>query len=95
MKVTVMYFASLREITGKKEELVDVKDGATIENLLHTLSEIYGPRFTDYVFEKKTGTPRDHFRFLVDGTNIMPLQSLKTKITGGSRFAIIPPVGGG
>jgi molybdopterin synthase sulfur carrier subunit len=90
-----MYFASLREIAGKGDELVEIQDGATVENLLDKLSKTYGQRFAGYVFEEKTGAPRDHFRFLMDGRSITFPQGFKMKIVDGCLLAIIPPIGGG
>lgn len=95
LKVTVKYFASVREIAGKREEVLEVEDGTTIESLLHILSKTYGSKFVDYVFDEKMHTPRDHLQFLVDGKSASTLQGLKTKIMDGCQFAIIPPVGGG
>jgi len=94
-KVTVKYFASLREIAGKREEQLEVEDETTIESLLQRLSRMYGSKFVDYVFDEKTGVPRDHLQFLIDGKSATSLEGLKTRITDGCQFAIIPPVGGG
>jgi molybdopterin synthase sulfur carrier subunit len=94
-KVTVKYFATVREIAGKKEDVFQVEDGATVESLLQILSKMYGSKFENYVFDEKTHTPRDYLQFLVDGKSASTLQGLKTKITDGCQFAIIPPVGGG
>jgi MoaD family protein len=90
----VKYFASIREITGKREEVLDVEEGTTIEKLLQTLSKRYGEKFKEYVFDEK-GTLRDHLQFLLDGKSFTTLEGLGTKITDGCQFAMIPPVGGG
>ncbi len=95
MKITVKHFAELREIAGKREELLEVEDGTTVEDLLHILAKTYGHRFTNYVFDKETDAPSDHLQFLIDGRSATSLQGLKTKLTDGCQFAIIPPVSGG
>lgn len=95
LKVKLKYFATVREITGKREELLEVEDGATVESLLHTLSKMYGQKLVDYVFDKETGAPRDHLQFLIDGKSATTLQGLRTKIPDSCEFVIIPPVGGG
>jgi molybdopterin synthase sulfur carrier subunit len=95
LKVTVKYFASVREIAGKREEQLEVDDGATVETLLNGLSRMYGQKFTEYVFDEKTHAIRDHIQFLIDGKSAITLQGLKTRIRDGCQFAIIPPVGGG
>ncbi len=95
MKVNAKFFASVREITGKKEELVELKDGATVEDLLKILVEKYGKKFREYVFDEKTNSPRDSLQFLMDGRSVTTMNGLKTKLYEGCQFAMIPPVGGG
>ena len=89
------YFATVREITGKREEILKVDDGTTVETLLHKLSERYGQEFSQYVFDENTGAPRVQLQLLVDGKSTMALQGNKTKITDGCVFTMIPPVAGG
>jgi len=95
MKVTAKFFASVREITKKSEETLDVKDGTTVEGLLKLLAEKYGREFRDYVFEDKNETPRDHLQFLIDGKSITIFEGVQTMLYDGCRLAIVPPVGGG
>ena len=95
MRVKVKFFASIREITGKKEEDVEVPDNTTVEELIEILSSKYGREFSDYVYDERTGKPRDHLQFLIDGRSASTLQGLKTRLRDGCNFAIIPPVGGG
>jgi len=95
MKVTAKFFASVREITKKSEETLDVMDGTTVGELLKILAERYGREFRDYVFEDKAETPRDHLQFLLDGKSVTIFEGVKTKLYDGCRLAIVPPVGGG
>jgi len=95
MKVNAKFFASVREITGKKEELVELKDGATVEDLLKILMEKYGKKFKEYVFDEKTDSPRNSLQFLMDGRSVTTMNGSQTRLYEGCQFAIIPPVGGG
>jgi len=95
MKIKVKFFAALREITGLKEDDVEMKEGSTIENLLTNLSQKFGPQFKNYVFDEKTGEPRGHLQFLLDGKNVTSGEGLRTILSDGAQFAIVPPVGGG
>mgnify|MGYP001135338863 FL=1 len=95
MKVNAKFFASVREITGKREELVELKDGATVEELLKILVERFGKKFREYVFDVKTNSPRNNLQFLMDGRSVTTMNGLQTKLYEGCQFAIIPPVGGG
>lgn len=94
MKVTVKFFTTLREMTNKREEEIEVSDPLTVKELLSYLSEKYGPKFVDYVYDEK-GKARSYLQFLINGRSITMLQGFETKLKDGDKFAIIPPVGGG
>jgi len=97
MQVSVRLFTTLREIVGKKEELVKLagdKD-ATIEKLLKLLSKRYGKSFAEYVYDVKTGEVKSLLQFLVNGRSASTLEGMNTKLKNGDVLAIIPPVGGG
>jgi molybdopterin synthase sulfur carrier subunit len=94
MKVEVKFFTSLREITGKKADEIQLQSVITVEELLNLLSEKYGKKFTEYIYNKE-GKVQDFLSFLVNGRNINVLQGFDTELKQGDIIAIIPPVGGG
>ena len=94
MKVTVKFFTTLRELTGKKEEEIESPKVITVAELLNLLSKRHGRGFTDYVYDEK-GRVRGHLHFLINGRSVTTLQGFETRLEEGDRFAIIPPVGGG
>ncbi len=94
MKVTVKFFTTLREITGKREEEIKSTRNLTVDGLLQELSKRYGGRFVNYVYDE-AGKARSYLQFLVNGRSITTIQGFKTKLKEGDRVAIIPPVGGG
>lgn len=93
MKVKVKYFAIFRELTNKREEELEVKEGSTVKDLLEVLAEKYGKKFRDIVFNE--GAVSDRLLMLLDGVNIYSLNNLETKLNENSVFVILPPVGGG
>jgi len=95
MKVKVKFFALVRELTGKREETVDLDDHATVRVLLDKLVKEYGEKFDEYLFDPVSKQPRGHLQFLIDGRNITLMQGLDTTLQDGCSFAILPPVGGG
>ena len=95
MKVKVKFFALVRELTGKREETVDLDDHATVRVLLDKLVKEYGEKFGEYLFDPVSKQPRGHLQFLIDGRNITLMQGLDTTLQEGCSFAILPPVGGG
>lgn len=95
MEVNVKYFATLREITDKREEKVELQEGSTVGDLLKHLVGQYGARFREYVVDEETGKPMAHLLFLINGTSISSLDGLGTKLSHDSVVALMPPVGGG
>lgn len=94
MKVTVKFFTTLREITGKRKEEIKSSEDLTVDKLLEELSKNHGRQFINYVYDE-TGKMRSHLQFLVNGRSITTMQGFKTKLREGDSVAIIPPVGGG
>jgi MoaD family protein len=95
LKIKTQYFASLRELLGLREELVDVQSDIDVTGLLNLLAERHGPKVRAYIFDEKTGAPKQHLQFIIDGKSISSLQGLATRLHDGATFAVIPPVGGG
>lgn len=91
------FFAALRELIGKKEEILAFRDDGevTVEKVLKRLTKFYGKDFIEYVFNGETGEVRSYLMLLVNGRSITTLDELKTRIEDGDVLAILPPVGGG
>lgn len=97
MRVSVRFFTTLREITGKKEETMLFRKGepVTIKLILGKLSKEYGKDYNEYVYDSKTGDVRGFLQFLVNGRNMSPTKGIDTELCDGDVLAIVPPVGGG
>ncbi len=94
MKVTVKYFAMIREITHKAQEAVDINEGASLELLLYMLSYKYGKQFELKVYSKEKSL-NGALILLVNG-NAIKREELKNKmLADGDTIAILPPIGGG
>ena len=94
MKVEVKFFTSLREITGKKVDTIQLQDAITVNELVKMLSEKYGKKFREYIYDKD-GVTQEFLSFLVNGKNINKMQGFDTKLEDQDVIAILPPVGGG
>jgi molybdopterin synthase sulfur carrier subunit len=88
VNVKIRYFARIREIVKRKEELLDVAEGATVGTVLEELKSRHGEEFAS-LLERAT------IQFLVNGISIRSLKGYKTELREGDVLAIIPPVGGG
>ena len=97
MQVKVRFFTSLREIVGKREEVLSFPEGekVTVDAVLHALSQKYGKPFREYVYDAKTGKPKGFLQFLVNGNSTTTQNGLQTEFKDGDVLAILPPVGGG
>jgi MoaD family protein len=97
VKVQVRFFTSLREIVNKREETLTFADGekVTVDFVLKNLSNKYGKPFTEYVYDAKTGQPKNFLQFLINGTSTSTLNGLETELNDGTVLAVLPPVGGG
>ena len=97
MEVKIRFFTNLREIVNKREETLTFNAGekVTVDLVLKTLSAKYGKPFIEYVYNGKTGQPKNFLQFLVNGTSTSTLNGLETELKDGDVLAILPPVGGG
>jgi MoaD family protein len=97
VEVKVRFFTNLREIVGQREESITFSDSqkANVNLVLKLLSKKYGAPFTEYVYDNKTGLPKNFLQFLVNGTSTSVIKGLETELKAGDVLAILPPVGGG
>lgn len=94
MQITVHYLSVIRDITGIREETLNVKAGITIEELLQLLVKKYGAEFNRMI---RSG--RDirglQIIYFINGQNIKSLEGFQTQIDSKSELVLIPPVAGG
>jgi molybdopterin synthase sulfur carrier subunit len=97
VQVSVRFFTTLREVIGKKEEILKFsgKEAVTVDTVLERLVELHGKSFVEYVYDQKDGKVRGFLQFLVNGRSISSFEGLGTRLSDGDVLAIIPPVGGG
>jgi molybdopterin synthase sulfur carrier subunit len=80
LRIRVKYFASFRDMTGKREESLEVPDGVTVEGLREHVKGLYA---------KMAG--REQVLVAVNGVFV----PLETVIGEGDDVAFFPPVSGG
>lgn len=86
------FFATVREVTGVKNIEMDAD---TIGQLLDSLQETFGERFTQTVINPDTGKLKQFFSCMINGKRIELLDGYDTKLVDDDAVALFPPVGGG
>lgn len=91
MKVTVKFFAYLRDIFRGREEVIELKDGSSIGDLLNLLCD--SPARREQIFDG--GDLKPQMMVLKNGNHVTHLSGLNTTLGDGDTIVLIPPVGGG
>ena len=95
IQVTVKYFAYLRGLVrDKREETVNLEDGARLIDLLNTLIKKYGKKFQENIIKKneKEVSLSDNIIVLISGKSV---NDLNTLLKDGDIIALMPFLGGG
>ncbi len=88
--VTLKFFATLRDLTGKKELIVE---GKTVGEAITDAGNLLNLDLMDELFENEK--PKKGVIILVNGRNIEHLNGLSTPLEDGDTLSLFPPVGGG
>ena len=91
-KVTVKFFATVREVTGIPRIEMEAKD---IRELLEALKLKYGRKFVETVIDEGTGELKRFFSCMINGKRIELLDGYDTLLENDDAVALFPPVGGG
>ncbi len=94
MNVTVKYFAMIRDLTHKKQDVLDLGEDASVQTMLSSLCAMYGEDFKQNVCTAD-GSLKDGLILLLNGEAINR-EEFRTKMLKDEDIAaIMPPVGGG
>jgi MoaD family protein len=94
MEITVHYLTVLRNVTDKKEEKIQLKEGSTLQDMLGVLVKKYGDEFKRFAYSgrKKKGL---QLVFLLDNEDAAQFFGLRTKLHDGVTVTLMPPIAGG
>ena len=93
MKVIVKFYATLRDLTGKKEPIeVQLEEGATISQLLDELYLDSGIKEAMMAEDQKV---KPNITILKNGREIRFLDGNETELNSGDEISIFPLVAGG
>lgn len=88
----ILYFALLRQATGKNEEEWTAP-APTLGDLLRALANQYGPEFARWIF--KDGELAPLAIVFVNGRDVRHSGHLGTQLSPDDTIVIFPPVAGG
>jgi len=88
MKITILFFATLRDKFGK-EKTVKLNRNST--RLIEVISKVDGLK--EEIVEE--GSIKKMYKILVNGINVEFLDKLDTLVRDGDEICIFPPAGGG
>lgn len=92
--MNINFYATLRQITGKKTVTLELVDGITVREMLEKVFEQYPP------LRQSLMTPENellgHVHVFVNGRDVPYLADvLETRISHADKLDIFPAVGGG
>ena len=94
--MTVDYLGSVKQALGlKQSEQVELKDDASISDLLYLLAEKHGEPFRTSVYEPKKPDLKPYYILSVNGLLTNQLDDMETKLKDGDRLVFMPVVSGG
>ncbi len=88
----LLYFAMLRDVTGKSEETW-TRPAATLGELMHDLIQKYGKGIERWLMVD--GKMSDIAIIMVNGQDVRHLQGFDTPLQANDTVVIFPPVAGG
>jgi MoaD family protein len=96
LKVTVDYLGSVKQALGLKQaEQVELKEGASVFDLLYLLADKHGEPFRTSVYEPKERDLKPYYILSVNGLLTNQLDDMETKLKDGDRLVFMPVVSGG
>jgi len=96
LKVTVDYLGSIKQtLSLKQAEQVELKDDASLIDLLSMLAEKHGDAFKKSVYEPKDLDLKPYYILSVNGSLLNQLNGIKTKLKDGDHLIFMPVVTGG
>ncbi|MEM2092916.1 MAG: MoaD/ThiS family protein [Candidatus Bathyarchaeia archaeon] len=96
MRVKVEYIGHIKRVIGSEgKEVIEMPEGALLEDLLMMLSEKYGEAFKVAVYAPGDSDLKQSYIATVNGYLINQLNGLKTKLKDGDNVILTSVVSGG
>lgn len=93
-KISLKFLAKVKEAADTESLEINIKDGETLESVLHFLNEKFGERLRNLLFSKD-GSWGENLIVFVNGKNVITEDGLKTILNDGDQLIIFTPIVGG
>ena len=95
LKITVEYLGFIRNMLSKRNEELQLHEGARLKELLSELSERYGAEFKKQVYESGQGDVKYGFAVTVNGVLMDQIHGIETKLKNGDHVILMSLMSGG
>jgi molybdopterin converting factor small subunit len=95
MIVNVEYLTTIREITKKHVEKIELEEKATVGDLVSKLIGLYGSSFKEIIFPQGSEKVGVHLAILVEGKDFRLLDDLNTRLNDGNTLMVATIAMGG
>jgi MoaD family protein len=95
MKIKVHYLSLVKSFTKTSQEEFNVKEAATLSEVLQDVAEKYGKPFTQEVYDPQHKEMKSTFVAMVNGVLMDQLQGVNTPLKDGDNIIIMSLMTGG
>jgi MoaD family protein len=95
MRIKIKIIPPLSHLASRKDDVIELSEGANVRDALSLLVMKYGKKFEEYVLNTETKEVHGHIQVMVNKRNMGSLNGLETTLNGGDIIRIFPPVSGG
>jgi MoaD family protein len=95
LNVRVQFLGYIKNLLNKREERLELADGASLSDLLNKLAGIHGAAFKKEVYEPGLNDVKTGFSVTVNGVFIGQLGGLDAKLSDGDNVILMSLMSGG
>ena len=95
MKIKIHYLGLVKTYTNKSQDEIELKDGASLSELLNKLAAEFGKQFTQDIYEPSAKDVKTMFTVMVNGIVMGQLNGVDTMLKDGDKVILMPLMTGG
>jgi molybdopterin converting factor small subunit len=95
MQVNVHYISLVKSYTNKSREEIILNEGASMEQLLNQIANIYGNQFKEEVYDPEKKEMKSTFVAMINGVLIDQLKGTSTPLKNGDNIILMALMTGG